>query len=109
MGLQKYRADIEEKKQPNGAIPYLTRWMGGPSLALIRNCPIERFPISPRTVYVRGEPNTAYTIPAACRYMGKTVTGYITWSNDGQYIFRAYAITDDRFANCFVDGCNHEW
>jgi hypothetical protein len=27
MGLQKYRADIEEKKQPNGAIPYLTRWM----------------------------------------------------------------------------------
>lgn len=58
MGLQKYRADIKGETQSNGAIPYYTNWIGGPSLALIKNCPIKNTTIdtgiSARTVYVRG-------------------------------------------------------
>ncbi len=87
MGLQKYRADMAGEKQSNGAIPWLTNWMGGPSLALIRNCPT---PFGNRTVYVRGEANTYFSIPAACVYNRKTITGYITTDDNGEYVFRAH-------------------
>mgnify|MGYP000908338372 CR=1 FL=1 len=90
MGLQKYRADKPGDKQPNGAIPWYAHWMGGPTLALIRDCPVDNRLIGPRTVYVRGEPDTWYSIPAACRYQGKTVTGYIT-TQDHEYVFRAHS------------------
>ena len=92
MGLQKYRADIKGETQTNGSIPFYTKWMGGPSLALIRNCPIKNFrkTINPRTVYVRGEPDTAFSQPAACQYQGKTLRGYITQDDNGEYEFRCY-------------------
>jgi len=89
MGLQKYRADKAGDKQSNGGIPYYTNWMGGPTLALIRNCKIENIDLLPRTVYVRGEPDTWFSIPAACVSKGKTITGYIT-SDNGEYVFRAH-------------------
>lgn len=84
MGLQKYRADQAGEKQTNGAIPWFTNWMGGPTLALIRNCPTN---YGPRTVYIRGEADTWFSIPAACRYKGKTITGYITTNDGGEYVF----------------------
>jgi len=87
MALQKYRADKAGEKQSNGAIPWFANWMGGPSLALIRNCPI---PMGPRTVYVKGEPDTWFSQPAACRFKGKTITGYITSDDKGEYIFRQH-------------------
>jgi hypothetical protein len=94
MGLQKYRADIQGEIQWNGAIPFYTKWMGGPSLALIRNCPIKNTTIdtgiSPRTVYVRGEPDTWFSQPAACVYKGKTITGYITQDDNRNYEFRCH-------------------
>lgn len=90
MGLQKYRADQKGDKQKNGATPWYTHWLGGPSLALVRDCPIENTTISPRVVYVRGEAYTFSALPAACRYRGKTITGYITTDDDGEYIFRAH-------------------
>lgn len=89
MGLQKYRADIEGEKQKNGGIPWYTKWVGGPSLALIRNCVIQNRDIPPRTVYIRGEPDTAFSQPAACCYKGKTITGYVC-SEDGELVFRAH-------------------
>jgi hypothetical protein len=64
--------------------------MGGPTLSLVRECPIENANISPRTVYIRGEADTYFSLPAACRYKGKTVTGYITSNDDGEYVFRAH-------------------
>lgn len=73
MGLQKYRADMADPPDPNGAVAWWTKWMGGPTLALIRQCPT---PYGPRTVYVRGEPDTS--IPAACRVGKRTVRGYLT-------------------------------
>lgn len=90
MGLQKYRADEKGSECSNGAIPWYSMWMGGPSLALIRNCPT---PWGPRTVYVRGEPDTWFSIPAACeiRMHGKRhrITGYFTWK-DSDWEFRVH-------------------
>jgi hypothetical protein len=90
MGLQKYRADYSGDKQSNGGIPYYTKWVGGPTLALVRNCKIENANFSPRTVYVRGEADTWFSIPAACTHKGKTVTGYLTCDDKGEYVFRAH-------------------
>lgn len=89
MGLQKYRADEPGEKQTNGATPFYTKWMGGPTLALVRECPIENRAIAPRTVYIRGEADTMFSLPAACRFKGKTITGYVT-CNDREYVFRAH-------------------
>lgn len=90
MGLQKLRADYAGEKQKNGGTPWYTKWMGGPTLALVRDCKIENADISPRTVYVRGEPDTFFSIPAACTYKRKTITGYITTDDNGEYIFKAH-------------------
>ena len=90
MGLQKYRADFAGEKQSNGATPHYTRWVGGPSLALVRDCPCENDPtLTPRTVYITSEPDTYFSIPAACRSRGKTVRGYLT-SRDGDFVFHRY-------------------
>jgi len=92
--LQKYRADIKGQKQSNGATPWYADWMGGPSLALVRNCPITNAhsdtSITPRTVYVRAEPDTFFSQPAACKYKGKTVRGYIKSDDNGDFVFRMY-------------------
>lgn len=91
MGLQKYRADKAGDIATNGSQPFYADWMGGPTLALIRNCPIEAkgTSIPPRTVYVRGEPDTFFSVPAACSYRGKTVTGFIT-CRDEEWVFVAH-------------------
>jgi hypothetical protein len=89
MGLQKYRADEVGETQKNGAVPCYTRWMGGPTLALIRNCPVDNRSIPPRTVYIRGEPDTFFSIPAACTYKGRTIRGYVTCDDNREFVFRA--------------------
>lgn len=91
MGLQKYRADCMEQTQSDGAVPWFSRGISGGGLALIRNCPT---PWGKRTVYVRGEMNTVFTIPAACEIRAKgkrqTIKGYITTNGHGEFIFRAF-------------------
>lgn len=87
MGLQKYRADEAGPKQSNGGVPYYTRWIGGPTLALVRNCPT---PFGPRTVYISGEPDTWFSIPAALEYRRRRITGYVTTDDSGEYYFRAH-------------------
>ena len=86
MGLQRFRCDVSDPPDSNGAIACYAKWIGGPSLALIRNCPT---PFGPRTVYVQGEPDTFFSIPAACRVKGKTVKGWIG-QEDGAWFFRSY-------------------
>lgn len=97
MGLQKYRADQAGDVYPNGSQPFYANWIGGPSLALVRNCPIELliqvkdFPAEyqreklaePRTVYIRGEADTWTSQPAACRIRGKAVYGSISCTENG--------------------------
>jgi hypothetical protein len=87
MGLQKYRADMIGDPAPNGAVPCYARWMGGPTLAVVRNCPIKYTCLPNRTVYTRGEPDTWFSIPAACQYRGRTIKGYITTDDDTGYYF----------------------
>jgi hypothetical protein len=83
--LQKYRADKQGVKSDNGSIPWYTNWMGGPSIALVRNCPcfINGENVTARSVYVRGDADTYFSIPAACRIKGKDVRGYLTADEKG--------------------------
>lgn len=76
MGIQKYRFDTIGTTEPNGSIPLHTDWIGGPSLAGIRQCPCSDG--ATRTVYVQGEPDTWFSIPAACMIKGKRRNGYVS-------------------------------
>jgi len=80
MGLQKYRADSAGEPYPNGAVPWFTEWMGGPTLALFRDCPT---PFGPRTVYVTGEADTYFSLPAACQFRGRAVRGWVGFDENG--------------------------
>lgn len=91
MGLQKFRANEKGETQKNGGTPYYAKWIGGPTLALVRNCKMDNMPLPPRTVYTRGHADTFFSIPAACVYRRQTITGYITTDDNGEYVFRAHA------------------
>lgn len=82
MGLQKYRAD-DATTQPDGATVWRSRWMGGTTLAMIENCRLESLAGDMRrTVYITGEPDTWFSIPAACIIAGKRINGYVTQETD---------------------------
>lgn len=86
--MQKYRADTSEK-QSDGATVWRTEWMGGPSLAKIENCRLANLHGEPRaTVYVTGEADTFFSIPAVCRHLGARVKGYVTTDDDSNLVFR---------------------
>lgn len=104
MGIQKYRADEAGEKCENGSVPWYAKWVGGPSLALVKDCPVElatqvgpawkyeykREPLAtPKTVYVTGEAYTWDSLPAACKIKGRTVRGSLSRNEQG-YIFTAY-------------------
>lgn len=80
MGLQRFRADEPDTPKANGSVMWRTRWIGGPSPALIRQCPT---PFGPRTVYITGEPDTFFSIPAVCTVRRKRVVGYVTRDEHG--------------------------
>lgn len=90
MGLQKFRADQARPPQDDGAVVWVTNWIGGPTIALVRNCrcvDLEGNQVIPRrTVYATGDPDTCFSIPAACSYRGKTIRGAIM-SRDGELYF----------------------
>lgn len=86
MSLQKFRADELYETSANGAQMWVARWMGGPTFSKVVNCPT---PFGPRTVYVTGEADTYFTLPAACRYKGKKVEGFLT-CKDHCWEFHAY-------------------
>ncbi len=85
MGLQKYRADFAEPFDlPNGSKAWYASWMGGHTLSLVRNCAT---PFGARTVYMRGEPDTFFSIPAACTFRGRTIKGYVTCDSETGWEF----------------------
>lgn len=83
---QKYRADRSETQDDN-SICWFADWMGGPTLSKINNCRIDGTDAR-LTVYITGEADSWFSIPASTRKRGKYVRGYIT-SDDLGYIFRA--------------------
>lgn len=86
--MQKYRAD-EFTIQPDGAVVWTSKWMGGPSLARINNCRLANLAGNMRrTVYVKGEADTAFSIPAVCQLADCTIQGYLTGDDDGNLVFR---------------------
>jgi len=87
--MQRYRADISDAPDANGAVAHYARWMGGPTLAKVTACPVARTLMPPRTVYVTGEADTFYSLPAACSWRGRTVKGWLG-SDDGAWLFHPY-------------------
>lgn len=86
--MQKYRADISET-QPDGATVWCAKWMHGSTLAKIDNCRLENLQGEMRrTVYVTGDPDTWFSIPAVCKLNGCCVRGYVTTADDGCLVFR---------------------
>jgi hypothetical protein len=85
--MQKYRAD-KATRQADGAIVW-REWWGGEPLARINNCRIESMAGEMRrSVYVTGEADTWFSIPASCRIQGCYVRGYITSDDERNYVFR---------------------
>ncbi len=83
MGLQRYRAD-SSRTQKDGAVVWRSEWMGGPSLAKITNCRLEKLAGDMRaTVYITGDADTYFSQPAVCVYMGCKLKGYVTNAEDG--------------------------
>jgi hypothetical protein len=86
--MQKFRADKSEV-QPDGAIVWSAHWIGGPSLARINNCRLDKLEGDMRrTVYITGEANTFFSIPAVTRLGGRRVRGYVTGDDNGNLVFR---------------------
>jgi hypothetical protein len=84
--MQRYRADKAETQQ-DGAKVWRAHWMGG--LAKIEQCRLANLAGEPRrSVYITGEPDTFFSIPAVTRYMGKRIKGYVTGDDDGNLVFR---------------------
>jgi hypothetical protein len=86
--MQKYRADTKEI-QADGAIVWRAQWNHGPSLAKIDNCRLENLQGDMRrTVYILGEADTFFSIPAICTISGCRVKGYVTTDDDKNLVFR---------------------
>lgn len=92
--MQKYRAD-KARAQSDGATLWYAHWLGGPSLAKIQNCRIDGTTLR-RSVYITGEPDTWFSIPAATRVKGRYISGYVTADADGLYIFHTMDRHKDR-------------
>ena len=87
--MQKYRADYSEP-QKDGSKAWYAKWLGGPTLAKVTDCRLNMAGTPRRAVYVTGEPDTWFSIPASTRYMGKRVKGYLTNDDDGFIFHHVY-------------------
>ena len=87
--MQKYRADTSEL-QPDGSIQWFAQWMGGPTLAKIEHCRLNLAGDMRRTVYITGEADTFFSIPAVCSLYGCRVKGYVTTDDDGLHFRHVY-------------------
>lgn len=86
--MQKYRADICQN-QKDGAKVWLAEWLGGPSMAKIENCRLENLVGNMRrTVYITGEADSYFSMPAVCKVAGRRIRGYVTGDDEGNIVFR---------------------
>jgi hypothetical protein len=75
----KFRVDREETND-HGQVIGFTEWMGGPSLARIKNTVCEDGSL--RTAYILSEPDTFFSIPARVNVGQRSVTGFVTVEDD---------------------------
>lgn len=57
-------------------------------LSKIKSCPILGSTVK-RTAVITGQPDTYFSIPARIKYKQKTISGYVTFNEEGYY-FVAY-------------------
>ena len=87
MSMLNFRADFSRTDEINQAILWFSNWFGGPTLAKISNCPIHGTD-KRLTVYITGHPDTWFSVPAATRYRGKYIAGYVTYDSELGHHFR---------------------
>jgi len=85
MASLKYRVDVEQENE-HGQFIGSARWMGGPTVARIRNCRCDDN--VNRTAYVTGEPDTFFTLPARVNIGKQSLKGYLT-VKDGLWEFHS--------------------
>lgn len=91
MSMKRYRFDRTGEAEPNGSVPVFSDWHGGPTLAGVHNCPCPDG--KRRTVYVLGEADTYFTVPAAISIRDRRIKGFLTHDDtpDG-YVFNSKAM-----------------
>ena len=83
--MLKYRADKAVKEDDGAVIWFSEPWH---VMAKIENCRINLAGDPRGTVYITGEGDTWFSIPAVMSYLGKRMKGYVTRDDDG-IIFHA--------------------
>lgn len=81
-----YRLDREGPREPNGSRPVYADWMGGPSLAAVRDCPAPDG--KARTARVTGEPDSFFSVPAVMTRGRVRFAGWIGHDESG-YVFHS--------------------
>lgn len=85
--MLKYRADTSET-QSDGAVVWRTVWMYGRPLAKIDNCRYASLAGDMRgTVYITGDADTFYSVPAITSIKGCRVIGYVTCDDERNLVF----------------------
>ena len=81
----KFRNDYEEENEYGQLVCY-TKWIGGPSIAGIKNCNSKVENLRGRTAFIIDSPDTFFSQPARVNYKGKSVKGFIT-CDEGEFYF----------------------
>lgn len=79
MASLKFRVDREETND-HGQVIGFTDWMGGSSLARIKNAVCEDGSL--RTAYITDSPDTFFSVPARVNVGKRSVTGFVTVEDD---------------------------
>ena len=87
--VMKYRCDIS-KVQADNSVCYFAQWLGGPTLAKIKNCRLSLAGDMRRTVTITGEPDTWFSVPAEIKLAGCRIKGYIGYDGNGPIFHPCY-------------------
>lgn len=87
-----YRIDYYQENEHGQPIGY-TDWMGGPTIANVKNVPLFNGPVDlkeVRAVRVTGEPLHSSAFPGQTSYKGKTVKGALIIDDTGKFRFNIH-------------------
>ena len=84
----KYRVDREDVNE-HGQVLGFAEWMGGPTLARVKNAVCHDG--KQRTAFVTGNPLTYFSLPARVNIGKSSVKGSLAVCEDGLYTFHPFA------------------
>jgi hypothetical protein len=85
--MLKYRADKAVKEADGSVVWFSEPWH---VMAKIDNCRVCLAGDPRGAVYITGEPDTWFSIPAVMSYLGKRMKGYVTSDDDGLIFHAVY-------------------